>query len=121
MTYKEYFAPDEWATLKLSVLWIFQAISQADGRTDMREIEAMWSIRHNSSGFENELMREVLDTLDYDFAELLNRFNPDAWEIQNGLRKPPIYSTTLSRTIPGSLRNLLLLLVLILPMFRATG
>ncbi len=87
MAYRDLFSEKEWATLEISVLWIFQAVAGADKKVDVQELDALSFVQDNSDKFRNDLLKEVLSSLKYHIDNISTAYEVDTREIGVGLRE----------------------------------
>lgn len=87
MNYRDIFEQEEWATLQLSFIWMFQAVAGTDGDIDLHELDALNNIIRKSQNFPNELARQVLTIKNYNISNVSFRYNSDSRSIKAGLKE----------------------------------
>lgn len=85
--FRDLFTQDEWATLEISVMWMFQAIAGADKKIDIQELDALAYIQENAHKLESELLKEILSSVNYNIEDIANIYRYDQREIKSGFRE----------------------------------
>jgi hypothetical protein len=108
MSMKNLFPDEEWQILKMSAIWVFHGIANADGIIDRNELNAMANVPIKALNFENELAREVLAFIDFEEEELINDYNAFS-RIKFGLKEiDEILKGTVSHDIALGFKKTLL-------------
>ncbi|MFC2131485.1 hypothetical protein ACFLSQ_08620 [Bacteroidota bacterium] len=87
MAYREIFNKEEWETLELSIIWMFQAIAGADKNIDTQELKALTTLKEKTDNFESDLLKEVLSSFNFDVSEISDVYSIDQRELRTGLRE----------------------------------
>jgi len=85
MDFQASFSPEEWRTLQFAFLWVFHAVSGADGRVDPKEIDTICREIDRASAPEAPLAHEVLQTMERDFVRLYIQYRHDPRHPLKGL------------------------------------
>jgi uncharacterized membrane protein YjdF len=87
MSFKDKFSEDEWETLQLSVIWMFQAIAGADKNIDEKELHALTTLMNKAQKFEFIFLKELLSSLRFNINEISDIYAIDQRSIKTGLRE----------------------------------
>ncbi len=88
MAFKDAFTREEWEVLQFTELWIFDLVARADGKIDIKEMDAMSVVKMNADKFENDLVKEVLKgSGGFGVKELRDDYINDETKIEAGLKK----------------------------------
>lgn len=88
MAFKDAFTREEWEILQFTELWIFDLVARADGKIDIKEMDAMSVVKMNADKFENDLVKEVLKGRSgFGVKELRDDYINDETKIEAGLKK----------------------------------
>lgn len=69
MAVKSLFTDEEWNILEAAPFWVFNAVADADGEIDKKEVKAFKKVLQNYDEFNNELTTEVLQSIGSKFDE----------------------------------------------------
>jgi uncharacterized tellurite resistance protein B-like protein len=87
MVYKELFTQQEWKTLQMSVMWVFQAVAGADSKIDKKEKAALQHVIMNSKKVINDLAREVLESIKNTQESIDEVLAADQREMWHGIKE----------------------------------
>ena len=87
MAFKEQFTQQEWRTLQLTVMWVFQAVAGADNKIDKKEKAALQQAMNNSKRIINDLAREVIDSIKSSQENVDDVLAADQREMWHGIRE----------------------------------
>lgn len=85
--FRDLFKKEEWETLEISVMWMFQAIAGADKKIDIQELDALSFVKDNAHKLDSELLKEILSSVKYNFDDITSIYKFDNREIKSGLRE----------------------------------
>lgn len=84
--FKEKFTPLEWQSLQFSIMWVFQLVAGADGHIDPKEQMAIKFVTTNSWKFDDDLVRELLESIHVNPAQVFKMSRLDTRSPENGLK-----------------------------------
>lgn len=86
MAVRSLFTDTEWDILEAAPFWVFNAVADADGEIDKKEIKAFKKVLQNYDEFTNDLTREVLESVGTRYDEGMN---VDPSKLEEELKQVP--------------------------------
>jgi len=99
MAFKEKFTEQEWQYLEKSPFLVFNAVANADGTIDKKEIKAFHKVLQNYTELQNDLSREILKSVAENFNEDdvdLSNLNTDLAKVTKVLETKVSYKDALN-------------------------
>lgn len=99
MAFKEKFTEKEWQYLEKAPFLVFTAVANADGTIDKKEIKAFHKVLQNYTELQNDLSREILQSVAENFNEDdvdLSNLNTDLAKVTKVLETKVSYKDALN-------------------------